>query len=53
MLVAGISEFVVLGALLPSFGALVAAHFVLPVADNLRPGGGRTSAAQRSVTDDD
>jgi hypothetical protein len=37
VLVAAIAEFVVLGVLLPSFGALVAANFVLPVADNLRP----------------
>jgi hypothetical protein len=52
VLVAGISEFAVLGALLPSFGALVAANFVLPVADNLRPGGRRASTAQRSAADD-
>jgi NADH:ubiquinone oxidoreductase subunit K len=52
VLVAAISEFVVLGALLPSFGALVAANFVLPVADTLRHGGRRASTAQRSGADD-
>jgi hypothetical protein len=49
VLAAGIAEFVVLGALLPSFGALVAANFVLPVADDLRSDGRRAYAAQRLV----
>lgn len=47
LLLLGVSQILLLGLLLPSFGALVAAHFVLPVADRLE--GGVRSRLRRSA----
>jgi hypothetical protein len=49
-LLAAVAEVVVLGVVLPSFGALLAANFVLPVADRLQ-GTGRATTPPRSASD--
>lgn len=50
LLFAAVAEVVLLGLILPSFGALLAAHFVLPVADDLRARGPTAVARRQPVT---